>query len=635
MRRLIGQVLLLTLVYSASYAQKGTVKTTPTDTIAAQKYIEKLNKDADYLYVRIPDSARRMAEEALLLSEKIKYCRGTGFSYLNLGHIYWSQSYYPISLFYLNTALGCIPKNDSALMAKCYNAIGRTYLELKNFKYAELNYDKAGAFALHDIQMLSEYYSGKALLYTRAHQYDKAMHASLKALAFSEQIKDDGDINILYTRLGSIYRFKNNYPKATAYADTAIKMSFKTGNKRLRAKTYIEFAELYNELKQYDKAIEQAKKGLVLADSIGLMDGISSAYKALMHSYEQKNDLANALTYQKRYTAALDSLNASDKKRNTELIQNYFTLNARLKEIDVMQQKAAAAKEGIHFRNIIILTLAISLLIVVMALYITYYNFKQKKLLSNKLYRQHEALLVQKDLIEEQAGNLKAINKLKDKLLAVIGHDLRTPLANLRNIIALFDDDDLDLTEMHGLMRKMEPVIKGAELTLSNLLEWAGSQIRGINVTPAVIDINLIGDEMALTYEYPLHQKNIRFQNIALTGHCVKADEKHVKVIIGNLISNGIKFTDDDGTITLSSSVAGKELVISVNDTGKGIAEEQLLKLFSLNSHFTQNGTMGEVGTGIGLFLCKELVEFNGGRLWVKSEVGNGSTFSFSLPLAG
>jgi signal transduction histidine kinase len=192
----------------------------------------------------------------------------------------------------------------------------------------------------------------------------------------------------------------------------------------------------------------------------------------------------------------------------------------------------------------------------------------------------------------------------------------------------------LDIEDMHGLMKKMEPVIKGAELTLSNLLEWAGSQIRGINISPSIIDIHSIGEEMANTYSYQLLQKNIRFQNVAIVGHNVKADEKHIKVIMGNLISNAIKFTDDNGAITLSSTVKDRELIIGINDTGKGIAAEQQLKLFSLNSRFTENGTMGEVGTGIGLFLCKELVEFNDGRLWVTSEAGRGSTFSFSLPLA-
>ncbi|MDN3579253.1 tetratricopeptide repeat-containing sensor histidine kinase [Mucilaginibacter flavus] len=635
MRRIFSQVLLLLMIYSASYAQKKVGGVIPTDTNGLKTYIDKLNHDANELYVSCPDSARKLAEQALLLSEKIKYNKGIGESFLNLGHVYWSQSYYPISLFYLKSALTYIPKNEGKLLANCYNATGRTYMELKNFADAGKNIELSAKYANDDILLQGKNYSEKALLYTRIKDYDKALEASLKALTFDRAAKDDGEINIIYTRLGSIYRFKNQIPKALAYNDSAYRMSFKTGNKRLRAKMYVEYADVYNQLKQYDNAIIWAQKGASLADSIGLMDGISGAYRTMMFAYEQKKDLGTALAYQKKYSAALDKLNTTDKQRNTELIQNYFALNARLNEIAIMQQMGREDKARISFQNAIIVTLSVSLVVVLLALYVTWYNYKQKKQLNTKLGRQHEALLVQKGLIEDQSANLAAVNKLKDKLLAVIGHDLRTPFANLRNIISLFENDSLDLEDMQGLMRKMGPVIKGGELTLNNLLEWAGSQIRGINVTPAAIDINLIGDEMAQTYNYALLQKNIRFQNVAITGHCVKADEKHVKVVIGNLISNAIKFTDDNGIITLSSAVTNTELVINVNDTGKGIAEEQLPKLFNLNSHFTQNGTMGEVGTGIGLFLCKELVEFNGGRLWVTSTLNQGSTFSFSLPLAG
>jgi len=635
MRRTIGQVLLLLLMHSMCYAQKDAPIVAVANIAAIKITVDSLNKTAGERYMGAPDKVREMAGKALLLSEKIKYNTGIGLAYVNLGHVYWSQSYYPISLFYLNSALPYLPKDNATLLAECYSAIGRTYLELKNYQQAINSLNQSAKYAGYDTKMLGEFYTEKSLVYIRMCDYTQGMAASLQALKLCRAIGDDNNTNIIYTRLSSIQRLQKQFQKSIAYDDTAYYMSFKTNNRRLRAKTLIEYADNYNGLKQFDKAIGYATRGAALADSIGLMSGISDAYRTIMFSFEQKNDLANALLFQKKYNAALDSLNESDRRRNTELIQNYFALNDRLKEIAVIEQRAKEDKDKIHFQNAIIITLIISLLAVLMALYITYYNFKQKKLLSNKLSRQHEALLVQKSLIEEQSANLAVVNKLKDKLLAVIGHDLRTPFANLRSIMGLFEDNNLNLEDMHGLMKKMEPVIKGAELTLSNLLEWAGSQIRGINLTPSVIDINLVGEEMAQIYSYQLQQKNIRFQNIAITGHIVKADEKHIKVILGNLISNAIKFTDDNGIVTLSSYVADKELVVNVNDTGKGIAQDQLVKLFNLNSHFTQNGTMGEVGTGIGLFLCKELVEFNSGRLWVKSEVAKGSTFSFSLPLAG
>jgi tetratricopeptide (TPR) repeat protein len=202
-----------------------------------------------------------MAENALLLSEKIRYSYGTGYSFLNLGHVYWSQSYYPISLFYLKSALTYIPKSEHVLLSMCYNATGRTYMELKNFEEANRALDASAKYAEDDQDAMGQFYSEKALLYIRTGAYDKAVTASKQALLFFRMIKDSGNVNIAYTRLGTIYRHQKEYKKTLDYADTSFRMSFKTGNKRLRAKMYIEYADIYNELGQYDKAINYALKG--------------------------------------------------------------------------------------------------------------------------------------------------------------------------------------------------------------------------------------------------------------------------------------------------------------------------------------------------------------------------------------
>jgi signal transduction histidine kinase len=418
-----------------------------------------------------------------------------------------------------------------------------------------------------------------------------------------------------------------------AYSDTAMHMSYPVNNRRLRAISFIEQATIYNLLNQFDKAIDLAKKGAVLSDSIGVMDGITSAYKTMTYSFEQKHDMVQSLAYQKKYSQALDSLSATNKRKNTELIQSYFELNSRLNAIAAIEQKARVYQEKIHLQKVIIVTLLISLFIVIFVLSVIYYLYKQKRVLSNRMRKQHKALLIQKELIEEQSVNLAGINSLKDKLLAVIGHDLRTPIANLHSILRMYNTGVLTDAEVQGLMQEIEPVVQSAELTLSNLLEWAGSQIKGVNHEPSAVDIHLIGMEIGRIFNYLLQQKNIRFGNEALPRTCVQADERHVKVILSNLVSNAIKFTGDKGIITLSSVVEGNSLIINITDTGNGIPAERLDRLFSLNTKYIAIGTSGEKGTGIGLFLCKELIEFNGGRLWVNSEVNKGSAFSFSLPL--
>ncbi|MES2112872.1 MAG: HAMP domain-containing sensor histidine kinase [Bacteroidota bacterium] len=231
--------------------------------------------------------------------------------------------------------------------------------------------------------------------------------------------------------------------------------------------------------------------------------------------------------------------------------------------------------------------------------------------------------------------NLQSVNGLKDKLLAVIGHDLRTPVANMSNMIEMFNDEYLTAAEITELMREIAPIIKGAELTLSNLTEWAGSQIKGKNVNSINVDVFLLGVEMEQTFLHHLQLKNIEFINGAFPGQSVLADENHLKVILRNLVSNAIKFTNNSGNITLSTKIIDNSIIVSVTDTGKGMRPEEVEKLFSLNTHFSNSGTSGESGTGIGLLLCKELVELNGGKLSVTSAVGKGSSFYFNLPLVG
>jgi signal transduction histidine kinase len=138
---------------------------------------------------------------------------------------------------------------------------------------------------------------------------------------------------------------------------------------------------------------------------------------------------------------------------------------------------------------------------------------------------------------------------------------------------------------------------------------------------------------MEQTFSHTLQKKGIVFANQASPGKSVMADENHIKVVLRNLMSNAIKFTDSNGSITLTSDYDDHKVIISVADTGKGMSQDEIEKLFSAQTHFSKPGTSGENGLGIGLMLCKELVELNGGKLWVTSTPGKGSTFYFSLPL--
>jgi len=633
MKIFIGLVLML-LIQKETFAQSTLSPSSSNDTtFAVQKTVDYLNEVSYNLYLNAPDSARTIAEKALLLAEKAEYKAGIGRSFLNIGHVYWSQSYYPIALVYLNKALINLPKNQPLLIADCYEVRGRTYADLGNYKEALDNLAIAEKFAGDDPDALAEVHSERSYTYMLLKNYSRAIEEANQALALNKIAKDKKNTAVLYGRLGSIYIYTKNYKAALANSDTAYQMSLKIRNNRLRSKTLIGYATIYNQLHNYDKAIVYAKKGAALADSIGVMDALSSAYQEMVNSYEQKNDLKQAMAYQKKYIAIRDTLSKFYKAKNSELIQNYFELDNRLDAIADFERNAKEIQAKMKFQRMIIISLSLSLLGVIAMLLITYYFYKQKKELNDQLNKKHDALLEHKKLIEAQTENLQMISKIKDKLLAVIGHDLRTPLANLRNMVEMFEADYISADEIHWLMKDINPLVKSAELTLSNLMDWAGSHLKGRNINSSRLDIFLLGVEMEQTFSHSLHRKNIEFLNKANAGQSVMADENHVKVVLRNLISNAIKFTDAKGSIKLSSAYKENRVIISIEDTGKGMTADEVSKLFYPQTHFSQPGTLGEKGTGIGLLLCKELVELNGGKMWISSKPGKGSTFFFSLPL--
>jgi signal transduction histidine kinase len=633
MRRFPLIVFLVMISVCAFCARKGPEMSPVNTDTATYANADRLNSIAAKIFLEYPDSAHTIAGNALVISEKLNYSFGKGRSCFNLGAIYWSQSYYPISIFYFKSALAYLPKNKPLYVSDAYRALGRTYADVKNFKAAEANLDSALYFAATNPGCRAEVYSERAYIDSKLGKYDQAIDEVIASLRLNKLAKAQRNIAVLYGRLASIYLFKKNYANALVFEKITYQKSLETNNSRLRAYTYLEYAKIYNATGRFDDALRFARKCIALSDSIGVMDAETRAFKALVNTYQLKHQYLKALSYQKKYNEIRDSLENIAKLKTIKLVQNYYELNARINTVNMMEANDRINKAEIKSQHEMIRALMVSLVIVIIILTGIYYFYKQKKLLSSKLQDQHKALLNQKQIIEAQTANLQKVSDLKDKLFAVIGHDLRSPVANLSNIIEMFEDDYLTAAEVHDLMKNINPAVKAVQLTLSNLVGWAGSQIKGINVKASNVDIFLLGVEMEQTFIPALQVKNLEFINNAYPGRGAVADENHLKVILRNLISNAIKFTPNNGAITLGTAIENNELIISVQDSGKGMSEEEVKKLFFINTHFSQSGTSGEKGTGIGLLLCKELVELNGGQLRVQSQPGKGSTFYFNLPL--
>jgi signal transduction histidine kinase len=229
---------------------------------------------------------------------------------------------------------------------------------------------------------------------------------------------------------------------------------------------------------------------------------------------------------------------------------------------------------------------------------------------------------------------LKESNDAKDKLFSIISHDLRGPFNSIIMFVELLDEKYNYFSEDQKRLfsDEIKKSVQNAYDFLNNLLIWSRSQTDGIKVAPVVLDLaETVGKQIEL-YEISAASKLISISSKVRHGTLVFADKDMVKTILFNLISNAVKFTHPNGTITISSRIVGDEVHLTVADNGLGINSSDLEKIFKPGKIHSTPGTCKEKGTGLGLVICKEFTEKNRGKIWAESEPENGSKFTITLP---
>ena len=237
-------------------------------------------------------------------------------------------------------------------------------------------------------------------------------------------------------------------------------------------------------------------------------------------------------------------------------------------------------------------------------------------------------------LQEEKEIQVKKLLDDKDKFFSIIAHDLRGPFNGVIGLseLLLEKDNQLKPKETNEFIQLIHQSSKNAYSLLDNLLTWAQSQTGSLEFVPKKIKISPIIDRTINLMDNIAQSKNITIQSEIKNEEYVFADKDMLETIFRNLISNAIKFTENNGKVLLSMTNENNKTVFSIKDSGIGIAPEKMANLFAINQRNTTSGTNDETGTGLGLTLCKDFVEKHGGQIWVESEIGKGSNFKFSIP---
>lgn len=236
-------------------------------------------------------------------------------------------------------------------------------------------------------------------------------------------------------------------------------------------------------------------------------------------------------------------------------------------------------------------------------------------------------------LVNNEA-RLKNLNATKDKFFSIIAHDLKSPFNSILGFSQLLGES-VRTKEYENVEQYASIIEKSTQRTLellTNLLEWSRSQTGRMEFTPEYFEIGSLLNEVLELLEQSALQKSITITKDHFSEATVFADRDLLSTVLRNLLSNAIKFTHPGGKVELSTKTREGMLQVCIRDNGVGITKEDLKKLFRIEEGFSRKGTQNEQGTGLGLLLCKEFVEKQGGTIWVESELDHGSMFCFTLP---
>jgi two-component system, sensor histidine kinase and response regulator len=279
----------------------------------------------------------------------------------------------------------------------------------------------------------------------------------------------------------------------------------------------------------------------------------------------------------------------------------------------------------------IVLLISASLLVL---LHLSLMRFNNRKYVNKLIDKNHELEMINKKLVESET-NLKKLNATKDRLFSIIAHDLRSPFNSILGLSEVLSHNS-DKMKKENFLKYMGMINLSAKnlcCQLDNLLEWSRTQTNNIKYKPEFLDLRLLTLNVFTLFELTAYQKKIDLICDINQSTLVFADIDTITAVLRNLTDNAIKFTKEGGQIIVSSKKNENFVEVSVKDSGIGMTGEDVNKLFNIDTAYTRRGTCDEHGSGLGLLMCREFTEMNGGKIWVKSEENVGSTFSFTVPV--
>ena len=610
------------------------------------------------------------------LSQALNYEKGSAQSNYIRGLIFSNQNDGNSAVTYFEKALNSFKTlMDTIGVAKVNSKLGVIEIERGNFKKGLQNSLSAiSVFEEEDLKDdLSRAYNNLATAYLNTGKLDKSLQYSKKALSIREDLGDSEGIKYSLKNLGELYALKNDYRLSIANYERMFTLLDNNKDQNLRGEAMTSIGKSYLALNDLKKAPEYLREGLTYSrrqnNELGVLKSLNAFAdlntrnrrvklaktqlneanrlakkldndEELLYNLKLNTELStirnfhqDAFYWQKQYYSLKEKLDKEKLDALALQLDNYQASNSNTevtpslennKNLPEANKKKLSNSEK---QNTLLIYGLIAGLVFVTALLIFSYLRSSKDTKTTKELSTENKSLAQKN------AQLEEVNQVKDKLFSIVSHDLKDSISSIKAFLDLLKDDGITKEEFNNLIPELSENANNASSLLFNLLNWSKSQMQNLQPKPELFNIQEV-----FQIKISLIEKKVNDKGIILIDESrrefVYADRSMLEIVIQNLITNAVKFTGKGDVITVSNQDYNGKVLICVEDTGIGISEDNQKKLFNAKKNFTTIGTGNEKGTGLGLTICKDLVELNNGRIWVESTPNIGSKFFIELPKA-
>lgn len=452
-------------------------------------------------------------------------------------------------------------------------------------------------------------YNNIASSYAKKKNYGKVLENLKKALVYSQDPRYAFAKVYTLTNLGNFYVDKDQLDVALKYYKEGLKIA-EQGKMKEEYVILMSHIGMIESL-QENQISNNQNKALILAREMGNQDVVLGILNDMIQVSEKNKNYKDEVGYLKQANLISDSIFTLKQSREIANLQSGYELNKSKKQLAALEKSELANS---HKKNIIIV-IAIILLCTLMTLFAF---FIRSMHLNKKL-----------SIREKELENA---NNVKDRLFSIIGHDLKGPIGNFSSLINIYKSEDTSEEEKDFILNSLEENSIATFDTLEKLLHWGKLQIKGNTLNKTVFNADEKMNNMLQLLKVAAENKQIQFHNKISPDIRLNADEHHFKFVMRNLLSNAVKYTRTGGVIEIQATENANDnfVTFAVKDNGIGIDKERQEHIFQPYNNSTA-GTDDELGTSIGLMLCKEFVEVNGGTIWLDSEQGVGTTFYFTM----